>query len=78
MLLCGRAAGAVKFADGDFDRSRVVGGSDALLPHVGGQLEQRLNSAFAVRRGVAHDQSAPVILQSARENLRGGGAETAG
>ena len=48
------------------------------MPHVGGQLEQRLNSAFAVRRGVAHDQSAPIILQGAGKNLRRGSAEPAG
>ena len=42
------------------------------------QVEQALHRAFAVRRVVADDQAAAVVLNRAGENLAGAGAELAG
>ena len=71
--LGGGAAGAVKFADGDFERAEIVGAA-----HDGAEVEQGLHGALAVGGDVADDQRASVILQGAGQNFRGRSAEAAG
>ena len=46
--------------------------------HVGFELNEGLHRAFAVRRGIAHNEGAAVILQCPRHDFRSRGAEPAG
>ena len=73
--LRGRAADAVELANGDLDGAGVVRAVAVRRQHVGLERVQVLHRALAVRRDVADDERAAVILQRRRRDLRGGRAE---
>src|SRR6267142_2576772 len=66
------------FADGDLERAWIVRRIAGNARYERLQLNERLHGAFAVRGGIAHDQSASVILQRAGKDFRSRGTEPAG
>src|SRR5205823_5942681 len=73
--LGGGAAGAVELLNRELQGTQVVCGRNV---HDLRQIMDALNRAFAMRRGVAHDQGAAIILKGAGDNFGSGGAEAAG
>ena len=69
------AVGAIELLHGDLQAAqrRRIGN----LEQLPAQIEQALDGAFAVRRVVADDQAAAVILDGAGKDLAGAGAELA-